>query len=78
MQTTLEQLLKSRFDTVAKEVLTALSECTLDQLKNLVNPAIDAHSLDNFLSHISKPKEGDKESENTGENMGTMNDEETG
>ena len=60
MQITLEQLLKSRFETLPEEASTKLARCTLGQLQKLVNPALDAPDLEAFLAFIPEPVEGEE------------------
>ena len=59
---TIQQILKTRFDNVSDEALTALTNCTLDQLQALINPALDAPDLATFLALIPDAAEGDGQS----------------
>jgi|GEM_PF-161748 len=63
MQSTIEQLLQTRFGNVTETVSATLGDCTLDQLQALVNPALDAPDLDAFLAHIPVPSNDETDAE---------------
>lgn len=66
----LKQLLQMRFGEIPEGMLSVLSECTLDQLQSLFNPALEAESLTAFMAHIELPNEDSErdQSENDVEN----------
>lgn len=51
-QSTIEQLLRTRFGNVSTEISAALTNCTLDQLQSLINPALDSPDLEAFLAKV--------------------------
>ena len=51
-------ILATRFDTLPDEISNALAHCTLDQLQDLINPALDAPDLNTFLTHTPKSDTG--------------------
>ena len=51
---TIEQILQRRFEHVPTDVKLLLQHCTLIQLQELVNPALDTVDLDAFLAYIPR------------------------
>ena len=49
---TIKQILELRFDSVPRQVISELAERNLDELNNLVDIALEATSIDEFLAQL--------------------------
>lgn len=48
----LRRLLQRRFESVPEAVQTCLNQCNLEQLEELLDTALTAESLDDFVNHL--------------------------
>lgn len=53
MQATIEELIIHRFGATSDEIRAGLKACTLEQLKGLVNPALNAPDINSFLAQVT-------------------------
>lgn len=63
-QNTIVQILESRFGSVFVDLQQQLEQCSLEQLDELVNLALEAETLDEFAGKLDEWRESDAESAN--------------